>query len=71
MRSKVTPDWNTAPEWAMFFAINPDGVGWYFEEHPSWSSSTETWVPVSGSRREVVESKVGNGTLLKRGQNPK
>lgn len=29
-----SPDWSTAPDWAQWFAIYPDGRGVYFAEKP-------------------------------------
>ena len=42
---KWQPDWNQAPEWAKYFAMDEDGEFYYFEESPSMA--VRSWQPQS------------------------
>lgn len=42
---KWQPDWNQAPEWAKYLAMDEDGEFYYFEESPSMAGCS--WQPQS------------------------
>jgi hypothetical protein len=46
-----TPDWATAPEWAQWWAANPNGCAWWYEQQP-WKGMN-WWNPTAG-RRDFV-----------------
>jgi hypothetical protein len=50
-RMKPEPDdsvWNRAPEWARFWAQDPDGSAWFYELKPRWYGHCEEWTATGG-----------------------
>ena len=63
----MKPDWDSAPEWAEYMAIDEDGSWWWFEKEPEWKEMFGMW----GSRGECKaafdpKSIVAKDTLEKR-----
>lgn len=58
----ITPDWNNAPEWANFVAMDYDQVWWWHEYEPvrtfyEWEvESTGRAAPVFGNEMDWMDS---------------
>ena len=39
----MKPDWDTAPEWAMYIAMDGDGMWHWWKERPAWDEASEQW----------------------------
>lgn len=37
------PDWNTAPEWARFWAMDEDGGAWWYSDEPVIDEELGGW----------------------------
>ena len=58
----MKPDWKDAPEWANYFAMDPDGRWYWFENEPEFTD--QEWY-ADGKYAEITGLK-SNGTLGKR-----
>jgi len=51
-REKPEPDnrvWDRAPEWARFWARDPDGSAWFYELKPEWNETYTEWGGAGGA----------------------
>jgi hypothetical protein len=40
--------WDRAPEWARFWARDPDGAAWFYELKPEWDETYQEWGVAGG-----------------------
>jgi len=55
-----TPDWNDAPEWANYVAMDDDGEWYWYENEPTFSFGT--WHSYYG-RNQPIETTYCEDTL--------
>ena len=51
----MKPDWENAPDWAQWVAMDADGTWWWFDEKPQ-EIGREWMAPVGGNVAKVIAS---------------
>lgn len=49
------PNWNNAPEWAKYLAMDSSGEWWWYENEPLQSIDNQRWYSALGGRAEIAE----------------
>jgi hypothetical protein len=52
-QAQLNPDWNTAPEWANYLAMDSDGVYYWYEDCPKIDPYCEQWIGSIGNVKAV------------------
>ncbi len=44
MKIELKPNWDNAPDWANYWAVDGDGVAWWYEIKPQHNEGDNGWI---------------------------
>lgn len=58
----MRPDWNLAPMWAEFTAMDADGDWWWYASQPRFDPRSGNWFVMGGLSEPVLEDAMASAS---------